>query len=83
MIVELSKHKDSYSWGRNGGFVPAKAFVDYYAKGVCFEADMVHIEIESGKPGKSSPVKIRLTLADARKLQKAIGQAASVKRVRS
>lgn len=75
MIVELSKHPDTHAWGRNGTFRPDKAYVNGYPNGVCFVVPVVAIEVDSSKVGKSSPLKLRLTVADARKLQRAIGEA--------
>jgi hypothetical protein len=74
MIINLSKHEDTHAWGRNGRFVPAKLYVSGYKAGM-FDQPVVAIEVESSKIGNNSPLKLRITVADAKKLQKAIAAA--------
>lgn len=74
MIIEFSRHKDSTARGRNGDFIPAEAHVNgYRASQYCVAT--VYIEVDSKQVGSTSPIKLRLTLADATKLQKAIAAA--------
>lgn len=77
MIVEFSKHKDSNARGRNGYFIPAEAFVNGWSerKGVFACPALVNIDVYSKREARTEPLMLRLTVADARKLQKAIAAA--------
>ncbi len=75
MIVEFSRHKDSHARGRNGYFIPARASVCKY---VWDSVPKVHIGVYSNRGGtRTPPIVLRLTLADAKRLQDAIGTAIS------
>ncbi len=75
MILQLSKHKDTHAWGRNGSFIPATAYVNGWDAGPCFDKPYVSIGIESSRPGRTTPISLRLSVADARKLKQALSVA--------
>ena len=72
MTTDLSKHPESYAWGRNGSFIPAIAYADGYPASTAIDMPHVYLEVVSSKPGKTPPIKLRITRDDAIKLATAL-----------